>query len=210
MNDLVYIIGAGSVGGFIANSIDEFNVPLKIGGFFDDDTSKAGLDLFGYKVLGSTMDIMNLPEKANLIFGIAFPEVKMNIYKKVTNFKDFKFPSLIHQRAWISKNVKIGNGSIIYPGCSINYGSIVDDFVVMNMNCAVGHDCYIDKFTSLAPGVNLGGHTKIGKLTQVGIGASSRQFTIVGDNVIIGGQSMFFGNIPDYAKVKGVPGKIYQ
>lgn len=109
--------------------------------------------------------------------------------------------------AWVSKNVNIAQGSIIYPGCSINYACHIEEFVVMNMNCAIGHDCHIGAFSSLAPGVNFGGNTRIGKGCDVGIGVATKQQVDIGDYSIIGGQAMVVRNVEKKSTIAGVPGK---
>ena len=96
---------------------------------------------------------------------------------------------------------------ILYPGVSINYQTVVEDFVIMNMNCAIGHDCTIGKFSALAPGVNLGGFTILEEAVDMGIGAATKQNIIVGRDSVIGGQTMLIRNVEPGAKVAGVPGK---
>ena len=120
---------------------------------------------------------------------------------------EFDFPSFISKNAWISKQVTIGNGAIIYPGVSINYETIVDDFVVMNMNCAIGHNCSIGKFSSFSPGVNLGGNTTIGNFVEMGIGSATIQGISIADNAKIGGQAMVVKNISEGKTVVGIPAK---
>jgi len=209
MKKTVYILGAGSVGGFIANSIDEFQIPIEIGGFFDDDWTKVGKDFHGYKVFGTSADLLALPRGTAVVIGIAFPSLKQHLVQLLCDRNSFEYPSLIHNRAWHSSKIDIGNGVIIYPGCSINYGCAIDSFVVINMNCAIGHNCSIGKYSSLSPGVNLGGYTSVGELCEIGIGAASRQSTKIGDSVVVGGQSMVLGEVPSNSKVKGVPGRFY-
>src|SRR5690606_13855239 len=207
MNDLL-IIGAGSGGGIIVNNLNLFSTDYKIIGFLDDDPAKINKDVFGHKVLGNIDTIYGYDSaKINVALGIAFPSVKKRIYDKIKNL-NFHFPSFVSKNAWLSPNVKIGKGVIIYPGVSINYNSVIEDFVVINMNCALGHDSYVSKFTSLAPGVSLGGHTKIMEECEIGIGASTIQNITIGKNAVIGGNAMVIRNVKDNEKIIGVPGKL--
>jgi len=202
----LYIIGAGSVGGHLARNINGYTGEYEIAGFFDDDPAKIGTRQFGYSVLGTVSEALSL-KGAALVIGVAFPGIKKKILQKLSENSSLFYPSFVHPKAWISKDVEIGKGTIIYPGNSINYGSRVGDFVIMNMNCALGHHTYIDNYSSLAPGVNTGGHTKIGEAVDVGIGVSTIQNVNLGDNSIIGGQSMVINNVLAGSKVIGVPAK---
>lgn len=201
------IIGAGSVGGFIANNLELFKDKYEIIGFLDDDPLKIGKKFFGYPVLGSTDRLKQYENiKINLAIGIAFPKIKKAIISKVNQAK-FYFPSFVSKNAWHSKNVKIGNGVIIYPGVSINYNSVVEDFVVINMNCAIGHDCLISKYSALAPGSNLAGHTRLLEGVDFGIGAATKQNLTIGEYSRIGGNAFITKNIPPNSTVIGIPGR---
>jgi len=200
------IIGAGNVGGFIAYNPDLFSMQYNLLGFLDDDTSKIGQRLYGQKVLGNTDHIFSLGEKTDVVIGIAAPQIKKVIHEKLKD-KGFSFPSFISKNTWLSDKVSVGEGVIIYPGVAINYETVVEDFVIMNMNCAIGHNCHISKYCALAPGVNLAGFTKIEECADVGIGVSTKQNILIGANAIIGGQSMLVKDVLPGSIVAGVPAK---
>lgn len=206
MSTKLYIVGAGSVGGHIAWNIDSYGIEYEILGFFDDDPMKIGSEIFGYKVLGSVKNLLEISNAA-VVFGIAFPKIKRKIVEKLSINDTLIFPSLVHEKAWISKGVNIGAGSVVYPGTTINYGSKIGDFVVLNMNCALGHHTKVGNYSSFAPGVNTGGHTSIGEAVDMGIGASTIQDVQIGAGTVVGGQSMVIGDLESDITVAGVPAK---
>ena len=77
--------------------------------------------------------IAGYPTDTALAIGIASPKAKKAIYEKLKD-KGFYFPSFIAGNAWLSNKVETGQGVILYPGVSINYETVVEDFVIMNMN----------------------------------------------------------------------------
>lgn len=204
IKDLI-IIGAGNVGGFVAYNQDLFAEKYNVLGFLDDDANKIGKQFYGYSVIGDTNHILSLSRDVAVAIGIASPKAKKLIYEKLHSH-GFVFPSFISKNAWLSNKVKTGEGVIIYPGVSINYETVVEDFVIMNMNCAIGHNCHISKFCALAPGVNLAGFTKVEEGVDIGIGVSTRQNIEVGKNSIIGGQTMLIKNVGAGSTIVGVPG----
>ena len=206
MNEL-YIIGAGSVGGHLATNISSYSQDYNIVGFFDDDEKKIGKLFCGYPVLAPINQSLILPG-ISLFIGIAFPELKRTIFQNFKESKNYFWPSFIHKSAWVSEEVNVGMGSIIYPGSSINYGSKIGDFVVVNMNCAIGHHTNIGLFSSLAPSVSTGGHTNFGNCVDVGIGVSTIQGVNIGDDSIIGGQAMITKSFPPKSKIIGIPAKL--
>ena len=207
MKPLLFIIGAGSVGMHIAANFNDYSEgKYKLEGFLDDDKNKQGSEYFSAPVLGEVTKALDL-QNAAIIIGIAFPGIKRHIVEVIKKNSDLFFPSLIHPKSWISADVSIGAGVIIYPGTTVNYGADIGDYTVLNMNCAIGHHTEIGAFSSFAPGVNTGGHTKIGNNVEMGIGASTLQNIKVGDNAIVGGQTMITKNVISGKKVAGVPAR---
>ncbi|MDD2983056.1 MAG: hypothetical protein PHQ74_06680 [Crocinitomicaceae bacterium] len=205
----LYIIGAGSVGGHIASNPSLYGLEDAEIIFIDRDIEKIGKTFVGKKIIGSIEYLLKIKEPIHIIIGVAFPSIKQRVLTRLANSENITFPTLIAKNAWISEDVKIGSGVIIYPNCSINYGTIIADFSILNMNCAIGHECIIGKYTSLAPGVNLGGNTEIGQSTEMGIGSATKQFIKIGENVQVGGQAMVVHNINSGKIVKGIPAKEY-
>lgn len=207
MKDLdLIIIGAGAVGGHIAANLHTYALQNKKIAFLDDDESKHNSSIFDLPVIGSIDRVFNY-NQIDIVLGIAFPDVKKALVKKLETSGDFNFPTLISGSAWISNHVSLGKGSIIYPGTSINYGTSIGDFVVMNMNCALGHDCSIGDYVALAPGVSLGGYTRLESGVDMGIGASTIQNVTIGKNSVVGGQCMVVSDFPEKSKIVGVPGR---
>lgn len=194
------------MGGHVALNIEEYADDYNIEGFFDDDPEKVGTEQFGFEVLGPIDQALELRHEA-LVIGIAFPRIKRQIVEKLSVNSTLVFPSLVHEQAWISKGVKVGQGCIIYPGTAINYGSGIEDFVVINMNCSLGHHTEVGRYSSFAPGVNTGGHSTIEEAVDVGIGVSTLQDVRVGGDSTVGGQSMIIRDVKPESTVAGVPGK---
>ncbi len=207
MTDIL-IIGAGSVGGHIAIDSSQYFRDKNIIGFLDDDTSKIGTNFCGYTVLGKIEEIVNFPKTIEIVVGIAFPNIKATIVAKLKQLGYSFFPPLISIGSWISKNVIVGEGVIVYPGTSINYNTRIGNFVLFNMNCSIGHDCTIGDLSSLAPSVNLAGYTAIGEGAEIGIGSSTIQYVNIGNKSRVGAGAVVIKSVPDFAVVVGNPARI--
>ena len=204
---ILYIVGAGSVGGHIAMNHELYELSYDKIVFVDDNPAKIGGEFLGFDVIGPVNCLLDWDRRIDVIVGIAFPKIKEAIANTLRQNNYLKFPTLIAKNAWVSKGVRVKQGCIIYPHCSINYGSVLNEFVVMNMNCALGHHALIGNFSSLAPGVDFGGHTSIGCGVDVGIGASTIQGVSIGDYSIIGGQTIVTKSFGSDSKIVGIPGR---
>jgi sugar O-acyltransferase (sialic acid O-acetyltransferase NeuD family) len=201
------IAGAGDVGKYIAYNVDSIIGDYEIAFFLDDNAAKINTVVAGYEVKGPLSDLNLYSGKGfHLAIGIAFPSVKQMVIERYQHL-EFSYPPLISKHSWLSNSVKIGQGSIIYPGVSINYEGIIGDFVVINMNCALGHNATIGNYSALAPGVNFGGFTTVGNTVDMGIGSTTIQKVTIGDNAVIGGQTMLIKDVPPGSRVVGVPGR---
>ena len=198
------IIGAGNVGGFLALNQDLFEEKYEILGFLDDDPTKQGKQFWNIPVLGRIDDIAKF-SNCSVAVGISNPLVKKKVLERIGESHDF--PSFISKNSWISNKVKLGRGIIIYPNVSVNHETVIEDFVIINMNCAIGHDNTIKTCASLAPGVNFGGFTTVGAYADIGIGACTIQQIKIGEGAVIGGQTMLLSDVEPYSTYVGVPGR---
>lgn len=203
----LYIIGAGSIGGFIAyhsSSVGEYNLR----GFIDDDVSKINQKLFGLPVIGTLDYLLQKKNEIAVAVAIADPLVKKEMVNRLSGNSRIHFPTFIHPSVWFGEKVKIGRGSIIYPGVTINYESVIGDFVTVNMNSSLGHNCHLMDYSTLSPGVDCGGFTTLGTQSFLGIGSCTLQSVKIGKKSIVGAGAVIIEDIPDHVTVVGNPGRI--
>ncbi len=103
-------------------------------------------------------------------------------------------------------------GVEIHPGARIGQGLFIDHGmgVVIGETAILGDDCH------LTQGVTLGGtsnrrekrHPTLGNYVTVGAGAKVIGDVTLGDHARIGAGSVVVTNVPAYATVVGVPGKV--
>lgn len=207
MKDL-YIVGSGDIAKFIAYNFDLFelnNHHLK--GFLDNDKSRIGTKFCGIDVYDIDLFLERDTLYFDIVIGIANPRIKEKVYNEFKD-KGVGFPNLISNNSWISNNVNLGKGIIIYPNSSIEHECEINDFVVINCNSSIGHNTKIEDFSTIAPGVHLAGFTHISYGVDFGIGACTRQKVRIGKNSVVGGNAMLIKDVEDNAVVAGVPAKV--
>ena len=124
------------------------------------------------------------------------------------SFREQAFPTLVHPRANVSTSVRIGFGTVVMAGASINADAVIGQHVILNTNCSVDHDCRVDDFVHLSPNAALAGNVHVGEGAHIGIGASVIQGIVIGKWVTVGAGAVIIENVPDFAVVVGVPGKV--
>lgn len=114
----------------------------------------------------------------------------------------------IHPKAIVSRFSNVSEGCVIMAGAIINADSKIGKHCIVNTGAIIEHDCVIDDFVHISPNVSIAGNVKVGEGSHIGIGAKVIQGVTIGKWAIIGAGSVIIDDVPDYAVVVGIPGKI--
>lgn len=119
-----------------------------------------------------------------------------------------RYQTVIHPSANISPSARLGAGTAVMAGVTVNASSTIGAHVILNTSCVVEHDSHIGDFVHVSPHATLCGNVQVGEGTHIGAGATIIQGIKVGKWAKIGAGAVIIENVPDYAVVVGVPGKI--
>ncbi|HNP78850.1 MAG TPA: acetyltransferase [Cyclobacteriaceae bacterium] len=128
--------------------------------------------------------------------------------KQVAERLPAKYTSVIHPSAQVSSSSRIGIGTVLMAGVVVNADAIIGNHVIANTGCVVEHGCVIGHFAHLSPNSTLCGNVRVGEGTHIGAGATIIQGINIGQWATIGAGSVIIEDVPDYAVVVGVPGRI--
>jgi len=209
------LIILGASGGCldIVNLIEQINKKkkkYKILGFLDDKIKKPG-KLKDYKILGKFSDVNKFSNDINFATAIGNPQNFRKIQKVIEklNLDKKRFPKLVHPDTSISKNSKIGDGTIVFQNCTIGLNVKIGDFVNILPNSVINHDCVIGNFCKLNTMSNLGGSVKIGKSCYIGSGTNIRDKLIIGERNLVGMSSVILKSFKKKNQtILGFPAKI--
>lgn len=138
--------------------------------------------------------------------GAAFCAIGANaVRERVSN--GLTLISLVHPSAIISPSAAIGEGVMIAAGVIVNAEAQIGRGAILNTGCSVDHDCVLDPFTHISPGARLGGEVHVGGRAWIGIGAVVRHSLTIGADVIVGAGAAVVADVPDMARVGGVPAR---
>jgi len=181
---------------------------FKIAGLIDNNKPLESL-VMGVKVIGNDGDLEEIYKKGINYALITVGSVKDNIkrYELFNMAKEigFRFPIVISAEAFIEKSVKIGEGTIIMPGCLINVDVSIGKNCIINTGAIIEHDCKIGNHCHIAPGAHLSGCIEIGNLSLIGVGSTIIQSIRIGKNVMVGAGSVVIKDIQDNVTVVGNP-----
>lgn len=199
-DNVVYIVGAGGHGRVIYDVVVETT------------SGRRSLDLVfadDHDELFESILPEEIPERAKVLVGIGDNYAREKMVGRLKSFeKPLIFVSVLHPTAYVSRNVAVGFGTVVFAQAAVNTATTLGDFCIINTGATVDHDCEIGDFAHIAPGVNLCGTVKVGDRTLVGVGSCVRPKITIGSDTIIGAGSVVISDIPPGVVAHGNPCRV--
>ncbi|NIF04289.1 acetyltransferase [Chryseobacterium sp. Tr-659] len=178
-------------------------------GFISDDPAVIGTEQYGItiysreafqkfpeaKVLAVNGSPASFKKRKQIIDGL---ELELN-----------RFTTLIHPKAVIGKNVKVGKNVLIMAGVVATANAEIGNHICILPNTVVHHDSKIGEYTLVAANNTICGDVIIGKNCYLGASSNFRNGVQVGDGCLIGIGSNVVGNIGNNVTAIGNPAKEY-
>ena len=175
--------------------------------FFDEKKKFFKIEGKVFKIYGGIKQLLSNKKKFSKVFvSLGDNDQRKKIYQ-ILKKENFEFISLKHPNSYFASGSKIGNGSVIMPGCTIQSETKIGNNCIINTSVSIDHECIIGDHTHISPGVIMGGNIKIGKNCWIGLGTKIIPNLIIGDNVQVAAGSLVVKHIKSNSFVKGTPAK---
>ena len=119
----------------------------------------------------------------------------------------FRFATLIHPLARVSRTATIGTGCLIGPGAQVSAHSVLVGHALVNRGVLIGHHVRIEEYVTLSPGANLAGNVHIERGAYVGMGAIVLDQRRVGPHATVGAGAVVTRDVEAGATVVGIPAR---
>lgn len=206
----IIIIGSGGHAKVVADIIltrkEKLKENLEIIGFLDDNFKNLKYNnIFGIPILGDLENIKNFISK-DYSFVIAIGD--NDIRKKISeNYSKLNYYTAIHPKSIISREVKIGAGTVVMANVVINPNSIIGKHCILNTSSVIEHDSRLGSYVHISPNVTLCGGVNINNNSWIGAGSVVKQQVTIGENVVVGAGSVVIKNVEDSIIIAGNPTK---
>lgn len=205
----VVILGSGE------HAVVVIDILRAMGGFdiigcIADDSNPDRL-VFGVPIIGPADDIEGLANKGYCaaigVGGWSDNDERTRLFNRAIK-NGVPLITAIHPGASVAPSAKIGTGSVIFPDTTVGVESVIGENVIMHVGARIGHQTYIGDHVLLSGGVTVGAGVTIKESAFVAIGATVVSKVTVGRNSMVSAGSAATSDVPDGARVRGVPAKI--
>jgi sugar O-acyltransferase (sialic acid O-acetyltransferase NeuD family) len=209
--DLTLIGGGGHALVTVEAALAEGHV---LAGFLDDDAAAAVAKGHpGIPRLGALTDLSALyaPRATPWIIALGDLEHRRALISRLAA----KPPAgaaqaVVHPSAYISPTAVIGPGALVAPRAVVHTLARIGAHAIINTGAIVEHECVIGENAHVAPGAVLGGRVSVGADTLIGLGSRVLPNLSIGRGCVVGAGAMVIRDLPDGAKVAGVPARLLQ
>ncbi len=197
------ILGAGTM------AVEALDIAETMGCFemlgFVVDVPGAAEEVEGFPVY--TADQLSLtPNDCQVVGGIVSTKRRGFIERMAK--RGYRFTSLIHPSAQISRRSRVGSGCVIHPGVIIASNTVIEEHVMVNRGALIGHDNRIASFTTIGPGANLAGALMVGSGCYLGVGCVIRDHLEIGDRAVVAAGAVVVKPVAANTLVGGVPAQV--
>lgn len=213
MAEVIGIIGAGGHGRVVADLVGATG--RQVGGFFDRDATKRGLEVAstGTTVLLTQTELLAELERgqalpaglSGLAFGLGHNIARDAIMRALP---EGYLPVLVHPSATVSPSAMLGPGTVVLAGAVVNTGARVGRGVIINTGAIVEHDCVVGDAAHVSPGAVLSGGVRLGLRGWVGANATILPGRSIGDDAVVGAGAVCLEDVANGLTVAGNPARL--
>ena len=165
---------------------------------------------FKYKLKSKIQNkkISILKKNSRGIVAVGCLKKRRKIVKQIYKINpSFKWEKIISKNSNLSKLTKIGDGTVVISGSTINADVNIGEHCIINTACSIDHDCKIGNFVNISPGSVLAGNVTINDNVLIGLNSTIRENIFIAKNISIGCNSFVNKKITSPGTYVGSPVK---
>jgi sugar O-acyltransferase (sialic acid O-acetyltransferase NeuD family) len=191
MNDDILMIGGG---GHAYVLLDILNIlKIKVHGYISPEKSTLNLEYLGDDSY-LTPNQCNKFKLINAIGSIVIPHKRKHVFLYYKNM-GFRFKTVVHPNATISRSAQILEGAQIMAGVILQPGVIIKPNTIINTRATIDHHSIIKEHTHVAPGTTICGNVTIGDLCHIGPNSTIIQGVTIKNETFIPAHTLVKENI---------------
>ena len=200
----IAIIGAGGHARSVANFCQDLGHTIV--GLLDDDPALYATSFAGYDILGPPEMVADMAIDGAIV-AIGDNAARKRHFDRLVA-QGIPLVSVIHPRAYVARDVEIGQGVVVMPLAAVNAGSNVGDNAIVSLQAVVSHECHIASHGHVGANACLCGRVALSEGAFVGAGATVIPLKRIGAWSTVGAGATVVQDVPAKVIVTGVPARV--
>ncbi len=203
------VILGGHADGINCIEIAESISNVEVLGFLNDDLPTDS-DIYGYPILGNCNQWANLHHEILFIYTMQHTKKMQSRHDKLLqlNIPLNRFATLIHPQTFVSKYVKVGHGTIIYPYTTIQNTTTIGNFCSIRTGVSIGHDCSIGDFCYIGPKSTILSNATMQTGSYVASNVVLGDMVKLGQYAIASSGAIINKSVPEFTIAQGNPARL--
>lgn len=206
----IVIIGDGEFAE-IAYEYFTYDSPYEVVSFAVEEKYMTKETLFNLPIVKfEEIEILYPPKEYKVFTAITFTKfnrVRTRLYNEAKK-KGYEFVSYISSKAFVWRNVEVGENCFIFENNTLQYNVKIGDNVVLWSGNHIGHRAEIGNNCFLTSHVVVSGYCKVGDSCFIGVNSTLVDTISICDNTLIGAGSVVTKSIEEKGKMYvGSPAK---
>lgn len=189
----IFVYGAGGQGRVVVDTLQNGREAFGLTALIDDNPELHGKRILGHLVRGSDA----VSDERGFV-AIGDNQARMRI---ASGYRG-RLVTIVHQTAFVSDGVPLGEGTVLMAGTVVNVGSAIGDNVIINTGATIDHDCVIGDGVHIACGSHLCGGIRVGEGSLLGAGVVVVPGVTIGSHAFIHAGQTITRDVPDGATVR--------
>jgi len=147
----------------------------------------------------------SIPHAAAVVVAISDPTARRRLADTVIGAWDRTLQTVIHPRASIAPETRIGAGSVVLANVYVSSSCQLGSQVHVCYNATIGHEARLDDAVTVMPGANIASHSHIEAGVTVGSNACVMQGVRVGAGATIGAGAVVTRDVAPGSVATGAP-----
>ena len=162
-------------------------------------------EFMNYKIIGNDNNFNKYYSKNDFglicVGQIPSPQIRIKLFNLI-NKNNIKLATVKSSSSFISNNSFIDYGTIIMNNVVINIDAKIGKNCIINTSSLIEHDAIVGDHCHISTGVILNGSAKVGNECFIGSGSIVREGVKIGDRSIVSAGKVVMSDLPNDAILK--------